>query len=80
MRVLSSLKARPLGASQLGKLCLDLFRLLTAVAQGDQVVGVPDQHRGAPAAVSAPPRLALEVADPGGRPPSRAGRRSSATG
>ena len=47
MRVLSSLKARPLGASHCGQPCLDLFGLLPGVTQSDEVVGIPDQHRGA---------------------------------
>ena len=47
IRVFSSLKARPLGASHAGKPRLDLKRLCLCVAQGDEIVGVPDQNRGA---------------------------------
>src|SRR6516162_324796 len=35
------------GRQPAGEPCLDLFGLLPGVAEGDQVVGVPDQHRGA---------------------------------
>ena len=47
MRVLSSLKTNPRGRQPRRQPRLDLFGLFPRVAQGQQVVGVPDQHRGA---------------------------------
>ena len=35
------------GRQPSGEPCLDLFRLVPGVTQGDQIVGVPDQNRGA---------------------------------
>ena len=49
IRVLSSLKTSPLGASHSASRRLDLLGLLTGVTQGDKIVGVADQHRGSPA-------------------------------
>ena len=78
MRVLSSLKARPLGASHAASRALTCFGLLTAEAQSEQIVGVPDQHRGcrhglpsSGAGAGSGPRRPL---------PSRARPRSTSTG
>ena len=35
------------GRQPLGQPCLDLFGLVPGVTQGDQIVGIPDQNRGA---------------------------------
>ena len=48
MRVLSSLKTSPLGASHTASRCLDLLGLFTTAAQRDQIVGVSDRARGLP--------------------------------
>ena len=63
--VLSSLKARPRGASHSGEPRLDLRACCLAVAERDQVIGVPDHHRGTGSGI---PGLAAGglVADPGG--------------
>ena len=78
MRVLSSLKARPLGASQAASRALTCSASLTGVTQGDQVVGVPD-HTGEPGAVS-PACVPVCGTGPRRPAPSRAGQRSAATG
>ena len=53
------------GRQPYGEPRLDLLGLVPGVAQGDEVVGVPDQHRGACCGVCGIGAAAL-VADPGG--------------
>ena len=64
--VLSSLNPSPRGRQPLGQLLLDLFRVLTSVAERQQIVGVADQHRGIRRGFDAA-STAFEVPDPGRR-------------
>ena len=65
MRVLSSLKASPRGASHSASLALTCPACCLAVAEHDHVVGVSDQHRGTSPGI--PGVLAgRSVTDPGG--------------
>ena len=66
MRVLSSLKASPLGVSHSASRCLDLFGLVAGVAHDDEIVGVPAPAPGSPRRRVAASLRSVQVADPGG--------------
>ena len=77
IRVLSSLKARPLGASHSASRALTCSACCLGVAERDQIVGVPDQR---PGSLAWSPRHRMPEVDSGPRrpPPARAARRSGA--
>ena len=79
IRVLSSLKASPLGASHSARRALTCSACSLVVTQGDQIVGVSDQHRGARHRLAGVNAVEL-VADPGGLFHPVQARRSTARG
>ena len=80
MLVLSSLKARPLGASHSASCALTCFGLFPADTHHDQIVGVPDHHRSVRHRLAARACRAGECTGPCGLSPFRAEQRSAASG